>query len=524
MDCQLYVQKMKSLKQIQQDSHHALRIAICGKFKSGKSSLLNLMLGTNLPVRSTTATGIVTKIVYGNASAVKMESEEIKSASVQELYDYISVVDKSLDGIATSDARCAYIGSYSKLLKYGKVEFWDTPGLEDDPELTRITMEAINQCDFLIYVMHANQVLSQYEKRLFSKLDKLMNGNIIFVVNHMDSLRSDEREAVIRTVNHALARYHNRFFPDGNVFFTSASTDHPDISLLLNEIIRICSQKEIRIDIMNETKKGKSLVLEEEWNEIIAEDIEEIEQNIRELQRLIQEDVERKREQIVKAYQFCVNRCRRIQNSLESAIQDESAWRKILIDYQSVSGWEKSFVNGSSERIKGRMAQLIQQGNKEIYEAVQGSIFESDGASLVLVDWVVWRKANWYRNFSRPLFFPEARFKQFRNDCVESCISALMENPVVVVRDRIQTFFSSLFSAFDDRYETAVNEVKGEPDLLEELENARSARVFVENCQISIAAIQEDIQQAEQRNRLSYKMTDFFSSFFHGMLSEEIYG
>lgn len=77
----------------------------CGKFKSGKTSLLNLMLGTDLPVKSTTATGIITKVIYGKASAVKMKDGEIKSTPRQELYDYISVVDKNLDGITISDAR-----------------------------------------------------------------------------------------------------------------------------------------------------------------------------------------------------------------------------------------------------------------------------------------------------------------------------------------------------------------------------------------------------------------------------------
>lgn len=77
----------------------------CGKFKSGKTSLLNLMLGTDLPVKSTTATGIITKVIYGKASAVKMKDGEIKSTPRQELYDYISVVDKNLDGITIGDAR-----------------------------------------------------------------------------------------------------------------------------------------------------------------------------------------------------------------------------------------------------------------------------------------------------------------------------------------------------------------------------------------------------------------------------------
>ena len=191
MENLIYQDNLNRLRELQKDDHHAVRIAFCGKFKSGKSSLLNLLLGTRLPVKSTTATGSVTKIVYGRYSAIKKEDGTLQSIPAEEIGTYISIRGKDLDGVTTSDVQYAYIASRSKLLKRGKVEFWDTPGLEDDPKLSQVTMDALEKCDMVVYVMHANQVLSQYEKRHMPKLHMKMGGIILFVENHKDQFRDE---------------------------------------------------------------------------------------------------------------------------------------------------------------------------------------------------------------------------------------------------------------------------------------------------------------------------------------------
>ncbi len=523
MDRQLYTGNLEKLKLIQEDRHHALRIAVCGKFKSGKTSLLNLMLGTSLPVQSVTATGIVTKIIYGDSAAVKMKNGDLKSVSREEQYDYISVVDKNLDGVTTGDAKCAYIGCRSKLLKRGRVEFWDTPGLEDDPSLTQITLEAVHRCDLLIYVMHAGQALSQYEKRLFPKLHRLMNGNIIFVVNHMDSLRGDEANNIIMTVGSALGNYKNRLMPKGNLFFTSAGPEHPYISSLADSIAGLCGDKETRINLLNSAKCGKFSILEEEWKEYIAEDTEDAKKRIGEFRELIREDIERKKKEIKDTYIRCETSCRRIQKNLEGAVTNESAWRMVLADYQKISGWETDFVYESAERIKGRMDQLIRQGNEDIRNAVRGSLFEEGIGEIELDERVVWKKADWYKNFSRPLLFAETKFRQYRIDCVEKCIGALMAGPVVIVEDRISGFFSVFFSRMEQRCQSATAEVAGAPELLKGLDQANAELAFITECQNSIDEIGSDIRRAVARNRLSYKVRDTFPFLFAGMMADEIY-
>lgn len=524
MDRQFYLQKLENLKKIQKDDHHALRIAMCGKFKSGKSSLLNLMLNTNLPVRSITATGIVTKVIYGNTFAVKMKNGDIQNVSEEELYDYITVAEKNIDGVVLSDAEYAYIGSRSKLLKRGKVEFWDTPGLEDDPELTRITMNAIQQSDFVIYVMHANQVLSMYEKRIFPRLYKLMNGNIFFVVNHMDSLRPEEADSVCLTVGNALKKYANEYFLGENVFFTSANPESPEIYSLLNSIENLLSEKKKRIDLLNIAKTGKADAMINSWMEYISEDQNTVEKNINQCEIWIKNDIDRKKSQLERTYTFCEARMQRIQKKLETDMLDESAWRMVLLNYQNVPEWESNFVNGASALVKARMSKIVQEGNVEIRECVQETIFDTDFSPIVLDEEKIWRKAYWYKNFSRPLFFPERRFRQYCIDCVNKTISALMSEPVRLASETMQYYFDRSYSDMLCHYGQAYANVTADSELLQNLDDLTADQNLMNEYLAEISDIQEDINSAGVRNRFAYKWKEFFSFFFPGMLYDEIYG
>lgn len=523
MDAIRYDEKLHEIKRIHDDSHHALRIAVCGKFKSGKSSLLNLMLNTTLPVQATTATGIITKVVYGNFSAVKLNNGEIKNVSKEELYDYISVVEKTLDGVTINDAQCALIGARSKLLHRGKVEFWDTPGLEDDDQLTQITMKAIKKSDMLIYVMHANQVLSYYEKRIIPKLHKRMNGNVIFVVNHMDSLRAEEMNHVISTVTNTLGVYTNSFLPNGNIFFTDANPVSPHITELLGAITSICNDKGKRLQILNSTPIGKITEIEEEWSGEIAEDIEDSRNKIEKFEKLITEDIQKKRDSLTAFYSKCVEKSKKIHTGLITTLSDEGSWRLALINYQSTPGWETNFVNGSAECIKGRMNGIIQQGNSDILSCVNNSVFEGKAIHISLDDKVVWKKANWVYNFSRPLLFPEARFKKFKENSINICISALMANPVEIVKNTVDNSFAIFFKAIEQQYNSEYTAVVADRQLTDSLEKGKSDLATVEEYKKKIELLKSDIICAKNRNKLMYRIRDFFAGIFRGLLENELY-
>lgn len=521
MNTASYHEQLIKLERIKNDTHHALRIAVCGKFKSGKTSLLNLLLGTKLPVQSVTATGIVSKIIYGNCSLVKYIDGTISSVTPEELNKLILVASKTLEGVKLGNARVAYIGSYSKLLKRGKVEFWDTPGLEDDPELTAITMNAIDQCDLILCVMHANQVLSLYEKRLFQKLFTLMDGNIIFIVNHMDSLQAEEREQVVSTVQKMLKQYPNKFCSSGNLFFTSANPECPDIDSLKVALSQMIQNKITRKNIQKITKIGKSNVLAEELRCQIQEYQEINSQKIREIQLQIKDDIENKQKVMDEQFKYGTRDIQQAQESLKSKFLSELTWRGALHEYQKEPNWEKNFKTDAAVWLKKYILQIVKDTNHTITTTLQNcSFFGEDFA--IIVDEKIWKHRYVYqKNFVRPLLFSERRFQQFRVDCVNKTIPLLMSGVINKLAENAASDISCLMSKFEAAYFIGRKNILAEKILLNSYELLQNEAAQLEEHTSKSKDLCQDIARDLKRESFRYKLVDLLSTIFPSMLSDE---
>lgn len=524
MDNLIYRENLNRLRELQKDDHHAVRIAFCGKFKSGKSSLLNLLLGTRLPVKSTTATGSVTKIVYGRYSAIKKEDGTLQSIPAEEIGTYISIRGKDLDGVTTSDVQYAYIGSRSKLLKRGKVEFWDTPGLEDDPKLSQVTMDALEKCDMVVYVMHANQVLSQYEKRILPKLHKKMGGNILFVVNHIDELREEERKSVAEYVVNGLGEYTNPNYSEPNILYTSAKPEAPQIDTLQNAIWRICSTKESRLKVISAAIRGKAQCVKGTWSDVIQQDKQEAQWEREEYSNMIHSDITAKKQDLQCTYETCKRKCEEIQKALVEELQNEGAWRLVLLNYQAEPHWELNFVGEASKRIRARLNEMITRANSDIRKILVNTFLESDILEIQLNETIVWKNAKWYKNFSRPILFPEKKFKQYKQDCVNICIHSVMTYCVPSAMSGISIPFSGFQKAIVAHYEKALLEVQAEGNLTQGLRKWEAELSSIKQYESQMEQIKRDIDSANKRQGFFYGLKDVLSWFFPSLLNSERFG
>lgn len=523
MDITYHNKNIEKLEQIKNDRHHALRIAVCGKFKSGKTSLLNLLLDTRLPVQAVTATGIVTKVIYDNSSSVKWNDNTVSSISIEEMNKLITVADKSLDGVKIGKAKTVYVGSHSKMLKRGKVEFWDTPGLEDDPLLTEITMDAIEQSDLVLCVMHANQVLSMYEKRLFQKLFELMNGNVIFVVNHMDSLHDEDIAKIVSTVQKTLKQYPNKHCKNGNLFFTSANPEQPDIESLKEAMIELIGDKVTRRSIQKTTKIGKSTVVMQEWNSQIEEEQKENSQNIIEIQSQIRTDIEDKHSLIDKQYKHSINTIKLIQENMKTKLMNELTWRKALENYQQQSNWEKNFKDGAAEWLKEYILQIFEDANYDVSKTLQECSFYS-GTFALTVNKKLWKKRYVYKkNFVKPRLFPERRFQKFCEKCVDKTIPLLMSKVVNELVENVCTDVDALMKKLEDSSLNAHNNLSAEQHLLDNQDNLQTESEQLKEYVRKSEELCSDISLDAGRYSLKYKFVDFLSAIFPSILLKEIY-
>ncbi|MCD8021108.1 MAG: dynamin family protein [Clostridiales bacterium] len=262
------------------------RIGVCGKFKNGKTSLINEIFETNLPVQAITATGTVTKIFSGKGACVELSDGSKKDVSAKEVNRYILIHEKSIDKVVRSGVSAVYIGCNSKLLKGGKIEIWDTPGLEDDPELARISLEALNDCDMAIMVYDASKFGSLNEKMMIRKLYNLFGGNVLFVINRMDTLNGDAEIEDVKNMAAVLFKNCNsRLFGKFPVFFTSANKETLKISELRDTLKIISENESLRKHCKNITFTAKAVTILKEWEEKLEEDRVKVNEKLEKLQK-----------------------------------------------------------------------------------------------------------------------------------------------------------------------------------------------------------------------------------------------
>lgn len=164
-----------------------LSVAFVGEFNSGKSSLLNLFsMASVLPTGRFPETGVVCHIALGPSQAVAARfgaSWRPVGISVEEIRALTSLTrsGQRIDHSAIPDE--IRICTPDLHLPAGAVLI-DTPGFNDDPEMTERALAAAKSADLVVWVLNSRQFLSTVEQDLIADLAaRRGNAGIGFVVN-----------------------------------------------------------------------------------------------------------------------------------------------------------------------------------------------------------------------------------------------------------------------------------------------------------------------------------------------------
>ena len=186
------VQADKDIKRAQSTGN--FRIAVCGAFSTGKTSLINALLGCQLPTGLLPITKVVTCIRYGSKNAVILEN----TATGQQQ----KITQQQAEEIILNHQKKRKYGDYrvyyeipSPFLRMG-VEFLDTPGFEDDSneKLDEITKRAIREADFCIVTFACNSFGGMNERKFLEELQELSHGNYTCVLNCFNRVHSLEAQ------------------------------------------------------------------------------------------------------------------------------------------------------------------------------------------------------------------------------------------------------------------------------------------------------------------------------------------
>ena len=173
------------------------QVLLLGCFSSGKSTLLNALLGRPvLPVKVNPCTAILTEVVYGDPPDVQVHHHDgtvdtLTPAAFTDAYQ-LRTADQASAGAETEDrfghVERAVVRWPLELLQNGVV-LVDTPGLDDDPTRTARTLSSLPDADAVIVVLSAARFLTELERRTLRR-DLLPLGltNLFFPVTMVDLL------------------------------------------------------------------------------------------------------------------------------------------------------------------------------------------------------------------------------------------------------------------------------------------------------------------------------------------------
>ena len=183
------------------------RVAVIGEFRRGKSSMLNALLGASvLPTDILPMTATVNRIVYGSEKEVLIRYRDGRTqrAEISALADYVTKLTEQNVRVA-GEIREVTV-SYPSVFLKNHIELYDTPGLNDDDPMTKITLDVLPEIDAAIVVISAVMPFSMTERNLILKLLEYPEiRNIIFVVTFIDQVSSRKKDQD-RVVNYIQKR------------------------------------------------------------------------------------------------------------------------------------------------------------------------------------------------------------------------------------------------------------------------------------------------------------------------------
>lgn len=194
---------------IEKISNEHFEVAIVGEFKRGKSTLINALLGQEvLPADVLPATATLNRVTYSKDPYVVVEYKDGASerVDIDHLADYVTKLSYESEKKAETvkEATVYYDTDFCK----NHVDIIDTPGLNDDEQMTNVTMSILPEIDAAVFVISANSPFSQFEKEfLENKMLTSDLGRIIFAVNCFGTFSKEDEDRIVDTVEKRICSY-----------------------------------------------------------------------------------------------------------------------------------------------------------------------------------------------------------------------------------------------------------------------------------------------------------------------------
>ncbi|MBE9141124.1 dynamin family protein [Nodosilinea sp. LEGE 07088] len=180
-------------------SSEVFRLLVLGDMKRGKSTFLNALMGENLlPTDVNPCTAVLTILRYGPEKRVTVHFNDERSPETlsfdafKERYTIRPDQAKKLEdeGTLAFPAVAYAVVEYPLTLLEKGVEIVDSPGLNDTEARNQLTLNYVNSCHAILFVLSATQQFTLGEQRYLDNYIKDRGLTTFFLINAWDEIQN----------------------------------------------------------------------------------------------------------------------------------------------------------------------------------------------------------------------------------------------------------------------------------------------------------------------------------------------
>ena len=182
-----------------------INIAVLGRFKAGKSSFLNHLIGRDiLPVGVIPVTAIVTEIAYGPSEIAEVHHLDgrVRKVPLRAVRDYVSEREnpENVKGVQFLSIHLP------ELVRFRGLRFVDTPGLDSiHAHNTQAARDWLPNVGLALVAVSVDPPLSEQDIALIEELYKF-TPNVTLLVTKTDLFGATERREVLDFIHQQLAK------------------------------------------------------------------------------------------------------------------------------------------------------------------------------------------------------------------------------------------------------------------------------------------------------------------------------
>lgn len=180
--------------------NNEFRITIVGEFSSGKSTLIDALIGRDILPHSTSETTATLTYIHSveighpneNKAEIHFSDGTIEFVDFSKLREYVTAFSKTVDVYSNIE----YVDVFVHLERFdNNVIIVDTPGLNGTNHYEDRTLQEISKADASIFVFSPSGIKATEQSFMKEELLK-HQSSFFYVMNRIDDLRASEGETV----------------------------------------------------------------------------------------------------------------------------------------------------------------------------------------------------------------------------------------------------------------------------------------------------------------------------------------